>query len=64
MEDIALIIARGLKRSRVVVKTKGQDPQTGYRVAAKYVLEELTRGYDVTPKAVKPGHKTWEMYDG
>ncbi len=59
-DEISSKITRALKRSRVLVRVKGQDPDTGYRVAAKYVLEELERSYEIRRRGIAPGHKTPE----
>ena len=55
------IIVGALKRSRVLVKQRGQDPDTGHRIAARYISEDILRSNDVVPKKLKPGHKTGRM---
>ncbi len=46
-DEISSKVALALKRSKVLVKVKGQDPDTGYRVAARYIVEELERSYEI-----------------
>ncbi len=57
-DEISNKISQALKRSRVLIRVKGQDPDTGYRVAAKYVAEELERSYEIRRRRMNGGHKT------
>lgn len=57
-DEISSKITQALKRSRVLVRVKGQDPDVGYRVAARYVLEELERSYEIRRRHIVAGHKT------
>ena len=51
-DEISSKIAQALKRSKVLIRVKGQDPETGYRVAARYVIEELERSYEIRRRRV------------
>ena len=55
-DEISSKIAQALKRSKVLIRVKGQDPETGYRVAARYVVEELERSYEIRRRRVNAAH--------
>lgn len=55
-DEISSKIAQALKRSKVLIRVKGQDPETGYRVAARYVIEELERSYEIRRRRVNAAH--------
>ena len=56
-DEISSKIAQALKRSKVLIRVKGQDPDTGYRVAARYVVEELERSYEIRRRRMNTGQK-------
>ncbi|WP_282609704.1 hypothetical protein [Pelagibius sp. Alg239-R121] len=56
-DEISAKIAQALKRSKVLIRVKGQDPDTGYRVAAKYIAEELERSYEIRRRRMNGGYK-------
>lgn len=60
-DNLKRTIVRALKRSRVLLKQRGQDPDTGYWIAAHYISEDILRSNNVVPKPLRPGHKTGEM---
>lgn len=56
-DEISSKVAQALKRSKVLIRVKGQDPDTGYRVAARYVAEELERSYEIRRRRVQAVRK-------